>query len=568
MSSLPHSSSTNTSNNLAYQDAIQRAQQVASKLKSGREESSGSGVGAGDRGAAGAVAGIKRSSSDSVQGPQTKRFSMENGTMSEQITVPDKMVGMIIGRGGEQITRLQQESGCKIQMAPDSGGQAVRMCTLTGKPESIAQAKALIDGVVANNGNMMGGGGGGGGSGAGVTGGGVGGGNMNQGGGQPGLFELMVPGHKVGLVIGKGGETIKTLQEQTGAKIIIIQENSDHADQKPLRITGPPAAVQMAQARIMELLNQLDQRHANGFAGRGRGGGAPSMRGSPRGGFAGRGRGRGMSGWPGGNDGSETVDYIVVTSDKVGLVIGKGGETIKSINQASGAHCEIDKRAPTDATEKNFVIRGTAESVEKAKQMVLEKIGAAPGSGYGSFPGQTFTQNEVSGMYGGHTGPQGGGYNPSGPAPYEQTQNPYQPQPTAGGGQGPQGQQDFSAQWIEYYRSLGMTKEAELIEQQAAASGGGHSAQTAPAPPTPQSTQPQSGGGPDYSAQWAEYYRSMGKIKEAEAIEAQMRAKSGGQVGFGGATQGAYPGQLPSQHTGQPAQPGYTGQGYYPPQQF
>merc|ERR1719244_2042821 len=206
------------------------------------------------------------------------------------------MVGMIIGRGGEQITRLQQESGCKIQMAPDSGGQAVRMCTLTGKPESIAQAKALIDGVVANNGNMMGGGGGGGGSGAGVTGGGVGGGNMNQGGGQPGLFELMVPGHKVGLVIGKGGETIKTLQEQTGAKIIIIQENSDHADQKPLRITGPPAAVQMAQARIMELLNQIDQRQANGFAGRGQGGGG--MRGSPRGGgFAGRGRGRGMSGW-------------------------------------------------------------------------------------------------------------------------------------------------------------------------------------------------------------------------------------------------------------------------------
>lgn len=30
---------------------------------------------------------------------------------------------------------------------------------------------------------------------------------------------------------------------------------------------------------------------------------------------------------------------------------------------------------------------------------------------------------------------------------------------------------------------------------------------------------------PDFSAQWAEYYRNVGKIKEAEAIEAQMKHK-------------------------------------------
>ena len=30
-------------------------------------------------------------------------------------------------------------------------------------------------------------------------------------------------------------------------------------------------------------------------------------------------------------------------------------------------------------------------------------------------------------------------------------------------------------------------------------------------------------GQPDYSAQWADYYRSVGMIREAEAIENQMR---------------------------------------------
>ena len=329
----------NTPNKSAYEAAVHLANKVASKLQSG------------GAGAEVVQAGIKRPLSDACEGPDLKKLNMEQDSSTEQVAVPDKMVGMIIGRGGEQITRLQQDSGCKIQMAADSGGQSVRMCTLTGSQQAISQAKAMIDGI-------------------------------------------MIPGGKVGLVIGKGGETIKMLQEQTGAKIIIIQESSDHADEKPLRISGPPDAVENAKGRVMELLNQMDQ---NGFGGRGRGRGGGMMRGSPRGapgGFGGRGRGRG--GWPMGSDDGEAVDYILVSSDKVGLVIGKGGETIKSINQASGAHCEIDKRAPPEATEKNFIIRGSAENVERAKQMVLEKIGAAPGSGYGAFPGQTFVPSNGS----------------------------------------------------------------------------------------------------------------------------------------------------------------------------
>ena len=48
---------------------------------------------------------------------------------------------------------------------------------------------------------------------------------------------------------------------------------------------------------------------------------------------------------------------------------------------------------------------------------------------------------------------------------------------------------------------------------------GGGSQPTAPSNGAP------NGNGADYSAQWAEYYRSIGKVKEAEAIEAQMKQK-------------------------------------------
>lgn len=51
----------------------------------------------------------------------------------------------------------------------------------------------------------------------------------------PGFVEIMIPGPKVGLIIGKGGETIKQLQEKSGAKMVVIQEGPSQEQEKPLR---------------------------------------------------------------------------------------------------------------------------------------------------------------------------------------------------------------------------------------------------------------------------------------------------------------------------------------------
>jgi hypothetical protein len=93
---------------------------------------------------------------------------------------------------------------------------ALRMCTLTGTPDAIVAARAQINAVIANEGQRMGGGGGQRNGGGGMGGGGGGG----MGGGS---FEMMIEGPLVARVIGKGGENIKRLQEETGAKIVIIQ---------------------------------------------------------------------------------------------------------------------------------------------------------------------------------------------------------------------------------------------------------------------------------------------------------------------------------------------------------
>ena len=120
--------------------------------------------------------------------------------------------------------------------------------------------------------------------------GGMGGGS---GGGQT-TVEVMVPGNKVGLVIGKGGKTIRQLQvgcrlawvkwlsvvnnekrdvvslinffflyfkRRGGVKMEMIQDdNIPSAHVKPLRISGDPQKCQRAKEMVMELLSEGEMK--------------------------------------------------------------------------------------------------------------------------------------------------------------------------------------------------------------------------------------------------------------------------------------------------------------------
>lgn len=262
----------------------------------------------------------------------------------------------------------------------------------------------------------------------------------------------------------------------------------------------------------------------------GRGSGIP--RGGGRGGYWGGAGGPGGAG--GGNEyGAEHTDYVTIPSNKCGLVIGKGGETIKNINSSTGAHCEVDKNAPQDAREKNFIIRGSPDAVERAKAMIMEKIGMpVTASTFGNYGGGSSSGSSwgAGGGAGGSSGFQPSGFQGDAAAPM----------------QAAAGQPDYSAQWADYYRSMGMHREAEAIEQQMRGRPQGQpSAPTGGSQPAPPNGT-QNGNSADYSAQWAEYYRSIGKVKEAEAIEAQMKQKTapgsfGGTAYYGGQAQPGAP---------------------------
>ncbi|XP_075233799.1 P-element somatic inhibitor isoform X2 [Lycorma delicatula] len=550
-------------------------------LPGGDSAGAGAAGGAGSSSAAAAAAAqaaavaarVAAAAAAGIQGLGVPGLQIAGGPVTnEDIKVPDKMVGLIIGRGGEQISRLQSESGCKIQMAPDSGGAPERVCTLTGNAQAISRAKELIGAIVTQRSRTEGTGGARldelglvGGPVAGNT-----GGSGGAGGTGGSTVEIMVPGPKVGLIIGKGGETIKQLQEKSGAKMVVIQDGPSQENEKPLRITGDPQKVEHAKALVYELIAEKEMQRRDNESGRGRGG-------RPGGGFdrmGGNGGGRDFDrnrNWenngPRGDRGDKAEATFTVPAAKCGVIIGRGGETIKQINQQTGAHCELDRRPQSNPNEKIFVIRGNPDQIEQAKRLIAEKLGMAAGTNGG--PPTQFPMGGVPGGPGGpgpqqHFAPQNWGAGPAGfQQPWANPQGPHPDQMFAAQNSqiqvNPQtGQPDYSAQWAEYYRSVGMHREADLIEQQAKANKG-MVATPGAVQPAAQGAQPgvpaaaaqgQPGvaaaqnGQPDYSAQWAEYYRSIGKIKEAEVIEAQMKSKqaaaaAAGAAGAGGPASGA-----------------------------
>lgn len=233
--------------------------------------------------------------------------------------------------------------------------------------------------------------------------------------------KIEIPNGRVGVIIGKGGETIKYLQLQSGAKIQVTRDmDADpNSTTRMVELMGTPDQIAKAEQLINDVLSEAESG----------GSGIVSRRLT-------------------GPSGSEQF-VMKIPNNKVGLVIGKGGETIKSMQARTGARIQVIPLhlPPGDtSTERTLQIDGSSEQIESAKQLVNEVISenrarnsgmsggynqqgyqARPPSSWGP-PGAPPMQQPSYGY-----GQQGGYSAPS--SQYNMPQPPYQgySQPASGG---------------------------------------------------------------------------------------------------------------------------------------
>lgn len=70
-----------------------------------------------------------------------------------QMRVDSSLVGLIIGRGGETLRRVEQDTGCKVQFLTGAEYRDLpdRPCNITGTPQQIQKAKKAIEAIIEEN---------------------------------------------------------------------------------------------------------------------------------------------------------------------------------------------------------------------------------------------------------------------------------------------------------------------------------------------------------------------------------------------------------------------------------
>ncbi|EQC41841.1 hypothetical protein SDRG_00700 [Saprolegnia diclina VS20] len=297
--------------------------------------------------------GLTVPSDNSILGKRKNRFDDDmDGRKKKKVYIPVEkypdinFMGLLIGPRGSNQKRMEDLSGSRILIRgrgsvkesfgdPDENDDMHVLIT-ADTDDQIAKAQELVEDILfnpekamklkqeqlrqvaENNGSTE------------IThygplGGGIGGETM---------FKMSVPRALVGLIIGRGGETIRDLQNKSGSHIQVGREDDGGPPtERIVQIAGTPAQVEIARNMINGILGD---RVEGGRRDR--------------------------------NEPPPDALKLVVPNDKVGLIIGRQGVTVKGVQQRTGANVVVPSAPDSENPSlRTLIITGTSEAKEAAR---------------------------------------------------------------------------------------------------------------------------------------------------------------------------------------------------------
>ncbi|XP_067884574.1 poly(rC)-binding protein 2-like isoform X6 [Heterodontus francisci] len=286
-----------------------------------------------------------------------------NVTLTLRLLMHGKEVGSIIGKKGETVKKMREESGARINIS--EGNCPERIVTLSGPTSAIFKAFAMITHKLEED----------------ITSAMA---NSTAASSPPVTLRIVIPASQCGSLIGKGGCKIKEIRESTGAQVQVAGDMLPNSTERAITIAGtPPSIIECAKQICVVILESAPKGITVPY--RPKPASAPVI-------FAGGQLtklhqlamqqtpftpvGQTSPGYSG-LDSSQTSSHeIAIPNDLIGCIIGRQGSKINEIRQMSGAQIKISNPAE-GSTDRQITITGSPANISLAQYLINASLESA-----------------------------------------------------------------------------------------------------------------------------------------------------------------------------------------------
>uniref|UniRef100_A0A8C1FMU4 K Homology domain-containing protein n=1 Tax=Cyprinus carpio carpio TaxID=630221 RepID=A0A8C1FMU4_CYPCA len=293
-----------------------------------------------------------------------------NVTLTIRLLMHGKEVGSIIGKKGESVKKMREESGARINIS--EGNCPERIITLAGPTTAIFKAfSMIIEKLEEDISSSMS--------------------NSTATSKPPVTLRIVVPASQCGSLIGKGGCKIKEIRESTGAQVQVAGDMLPNSTERAITIAGTPLSIIECVKQICVVMLESPPKGVT-IPYRPKPSGSPvifaggqltklhqlAMQQSP---FPLAPSSQGFTGKPLLSDAVAGMDAtaqtgsheLTIPNDLIGCIIGRQGAKINEIRQMSGAQIKIAN--PVEgSTDRQVTITGSPASISLAEYLINARL--------------------------------------------------------------------------------------------------------------------------------------------------------------------------------------------------